>query len=189
MACWTAPSAAVHNGFTMQARAFWRTVTVDRSDLLDRFLRLLASERVRWCVVGGLGVNAYVEPVVTLDLNLALAVGDSERLQPLIIPQFRVQRFPHSINIGADDSDLRIQIQTDPRYAPFVERATVREVLGVEMPVASIEDILQGKIWAFGDSQRRASKRQKDLADIARILESFPSLRDAVPSEILDRLV
>jgi len=57
MACWTAPSAAVHNGFTMQARAFWRTVTVDRSDLLDRFLRLLASERVRWCVVGGLGVN------------------------------------------------------------------------------------------------------------------------------------
>lgn len=42
----------------MQARAFLRSVTVDRSDALDRFLRVLADERIHWCVVGGLAVNA-----------------------------------------------------------------------------------------------------------------------------------
>ena len=49
------------------------------------------------------------------------------------------------------------------------------------MPVAVLEDLLQGSVWAAQDTNGRASKRQKDLADIARILESFPHLRSAVP--------
>ena len=51
------------------------------------------------------------------------------------------------------------------------------------------EDVLQGKVWAAGDETRRPSKRQKDLADIARLLEAFPELRPTVPAAILDRLI
>jgi hypothetical protein len=47
---------------------------------------------------------------------------------------------------------------------------------------------LQGTIWAAGDPQRRASKRQKDLAGIARIMEAYPELRANVPREIVDKL-
>ena len=57
------------------------------------------------------------------------------------------------------------------------------------LPVAKIEDVLHGKVWAVQDSTRRASKRQKDLADIARLLETDPILREEVPDEILRRLV
>lgn len=57
------------------------------------------------------------------------------------------------------------------------------------MPVAAIEDLLHGKVWAAQDKARRGSKRQKDLADIARLLEGYPELRSQVPQEILDRLV
>ena len=57
------------------------------------------------------------------------------------------------------------------------------------LPVARIEHILQGKIWAATDSERRPSKRQKDLADIARLLEVKPELKPDVPREVLDRLV
>jgi hypothetical protein len=39
------------------------------------------------------------------------------------------------------------------------------------------------------DETRRPTKRQKDLADIARLLESDPSLRKHVPAEVLARLV
>jgi hypothetical protein len=83
---------------------------------------------------------------------------------------------------------LRIQIQTDERYTSFVEHATQRTVLGLEMSVGSLEDILQGKVWAAQDPMRRGSKRQKDLADVARIIESFPDLRRNVPAEILQKL-
>ena len=59
----------------------------------------------------------------------------------------------------------------------------------MELPVASVEDVLQGKIWAALDSERRGSKRQKDLADIVRILENYPQYRSQVPQEILKRLL
>jgi hypothetical protein len=38
------------------------------------------------------------------------------------------------------------------------------------------------------DDTRRPSERQKDLADIARLLEAFPELRERVPQDVLSRL-
>lgn len=101
---------------------------------------------------------------------------------------FQVEVFPHSLNISSPGSNLRVQFQTDPRYADFVERASIREVLGLQLPVASIEDVLQGKIWAVSHPDRRSTKRRKDLLDIERLLESYPALRANVPEEILRQL-
>ena len=55
--------------------------------------------------------------------------------------------------------------------------------------MARIEDVLRGKVWAAQDPERRPSKRQKDLADIARLLEVRPSLRDLVTADVLSRLL
>ena len=173
----------------MRARAFWKTVTADTSDLLDRFLQWLDQHDVCYCVIGGQAVNAYAEPVVSLDLDVIFAAKDLSRLVSTLAIDFAVQRFPHSLNIGAPGSDLRIQIQTDPRYDGFVARATPRDVLGIRLPVARPEDVLQGKLWALEDTGRRPSKRQKDLADVARLLEALPHLRAQVPQHVLDRLV
>jgi hypothetical protein len=172
----------------MQRRTFLRIVTADHSDLLDRLLTVLREQRARYCVVGGQAVNAYAEAVVSLDLDLVIAVSEVPRILEALGSRFRIERFPHSINVSSEGSDLRVQIQTDERYDAFVERATEHEVLGVRMPVAAIEDVLHGKVWAAGDESRRPSKRQKDLADIARILEVRPDLRSSVPKEILERL-
>jgi hypothetical protein len=170
------------------ARDYWKAVTVDRSDLLDRFQAVLRSAEARFCVIGGQGVNAYADPVVSLDLDVVVAITDVPRVLEALGHGFHVEHFPHSINVSAKDSDLRVQIQTDPRYESFIDRASEREVLGLRLPVASVDDVLQGKIWAALDDTRRASKRQKDLADIARLLEAQPDLRARVPQAILDRL-
>lgn len=172
----------------MRARDYWRIVTVDRSDLLDRFLATLRDHGINFCVIGGQGVNAYADPVVSLDLDVVVAASHVDRCEQALVSAFRVERFPHSLNVSLPSSDLRIQVQTDPRYAGFVERAAEHEVLGLTLPVAAIEDVLQGKVWAAEDPSRRASKRQKDLADIARLLESRPDLRPRVPDSILKRL-
>ena len=173
----------------MLARTFWKTVTADRTDFLDRLLALLREHGVRFCLVGGQAVNAYVEPVVSLDLDLAVTADDLACVETLTRERFRVERFTNSLNVSAPGSDLRVQFQTDPRYFPFVARAEPREVLGLRLPVAKVEDILQGKIWAVTDPGRRPSKRQKDLADIARLLEAYPALRERVPADVLARLV
>ncbi len=173
----------------MRALAFWKTVTVDRTDFLDRLIALLTDHGIRYCVVGGQAVNAYAEPVVSLDLDLAIAVDQLAQAETLLGDAFSVERFPHSLNVSEPGSDLRVQIQTDPRYASFVDQATPRDLLGLRLPVARLENVLQGKVWAAMDSSRRPSKRQKDLADIARLLEAYPSLRQQVPDQVLTRLV
>ncbi|MDL1944861.1 hypothetical protein FBQ99_21245 [Chloroflexi bacterium CFX2] len=173
----------------MQALTFWKTVTMDHSNLLESLIELLKKHEVRFCVIGGQAVNAYAEPLVSLDLDLAVAVDQIDKVQALFEKYFVVKRFPHSLDVTIPDSDVRVQIQTDERYGLFIERASTRSVLGMELPVASVEDVLQGKIWAAMDSERRGSKRQKDLADIARLLENYPQFRSRVPEEISKRLL
>ena len=173
----------------MQALEYWKAVTSDKAGFLDRFVSLLAESGARFCVIGGQGVNAFVEPVVSLDLDLVVAAEDLTAVEERLRKPFRVERFPHSIDVSAPGSSVRVQLQTDPRYAAFVDGASPREVLGLTLPVARLEDVLQGKVWAAQDPTRRPSKRQKDLADISRLLEAHPALRSRVPDDILLRLI
>jgi hypothetical protein len=175
----------------MEALTFWKIVTADDSNLLEGLIAELAEHGIRYCVVGGQAVNAYVEPLVSLDLDLAVSTADAGRIEPLLAQKsqkYRVERFAHRINVSLPGSGLRVQFQTDERYASFPDRAEVRDVLGLNLPVARPEDVLDGKVWAALDSTRRPSKRQKDLADISRLLERYPELRDRVPAELLGQL-
>jgi hypothetical protein len=56
------------------------------------------------------------------------------------------------------------------------------------MRVASLDDTLKGKIMACSDASRRQSKRIKDLADIARLVESHPRLWNSLPAELQQRV-
>ncbi len=172
----------------MQALEFWKTVTVDKANLLERLIALLDEHGIRYCVIGGQAVNAYVEPLVSLDLDLVVAPNQIPQVESLLTQSFNVKRFPHTLNVTLPGSDLRVQIQTSPIYSTFVERALPRNVLGLTLPVARIEDVLRGKIWAAREPTRRPSKRRKDLLDIERLLEDYPQLREQVPEDILSQL-
>lgn len=173
----------------MQAKAFLNALANGREDMVQVLLDILAQTRSAYCVIGGLAVNAYAEPVVSLDLDLVVAVADLPGVcQAAQARGLRVEHFEPSVNLSSPLSDLRVQIQTDARYQEFISRSRPRDVLGYAMQVAAPEDVLQGKIWAWRDARRRASKRQKDLADILRLVEANPHLAPRVPAEILDRL-
>ena len=170
-------------------RVFFRTVTKDRIDIVELVLSLLDKTGAGYCVVGGLAVNAYAEPVVSLDLDLVVVSDRIDALsQAARDAGMKVEEFPHSINLSVSGSDLRVQLQTDFRYQDFLPRSEQREVLGYEMTVACLGDVLQGKVWAYSDETRRKSKRQKDLADIMRLVETYPILKTHLPSAIADQL-
>ncbi|HTR35185.1 MAG TPA: nucleotidyl transferase AbiEii/AbiGii toxin family protein [Bryobacteraceae bacterium] len=172
----------------MKALSFWKSVTMDKANLLEGVLTSLRDNHIRFCVIGGQAVNAYVEPLVSLDLDLAVAVDQIGQVRAAMQQSFQVEEFPHSLNVSSPGSDLRIQIQTDPRYSDFVNRATDRDVLGVRLPVAALEDVLQGKVWAASAPERRPTKRRKDLLDIARILEANSRLESRVPAALLKEI-
>lgn len=169
----------------MTAKEFIKAVANGEADVIQVLLDILATGNTPYCVIGGLAVNAYVEPVVSLDLDVVVIAEEIERICEQAEEQgFRVERFPHSINLNSGGSDLRIQVQTDGRYQAFVARASRKQVLGYQMRVACLEDVLQGKLWACQDESRRKSKRQKDLADIARIIEAYPALASLLPDPV-----
>jgi hypothetical protein len=172
----------------MTKKEFLNAISNGKVDIVQAFLDILSTSNVDYCVIGGLAVNAYAEPVVSLDLDIVVAADNIETVIKAVESQFRVQQFSHSVNLSTDKSDLRIQLQTDSRYQDFISRATSHTVLGYEMKVASAEDVLQGKIWAYLDDQRRKSKRQKDLADIVRLIEVYPSLAELLPATIRERI-
>jgi hypothetical protein len=48
--------------------------------MLWAFLDTLSTSNVDYCVIGGLAVNAYAEPVVSLDLDIVVAADNIETL-------------------------------------------------------------------------------------------------------------
>ena len=148
-------------------------------------LVIILNEHGRWCLIGGLAVNCYVEPVYTLDADIVVAVSEVDSIkQDLAVAGFSLQEFPHSINAQMSGSDLRIQLTTDTRYQDFLDETQLMEVLGEHVPVASLVNITRGKIWAWNDPSRRPTKRKKDELDLMRILEAYPEMRSSMPQEI-----
>ena len=146
-----------------------------------------------WCVIGGLAVNSYVTPVYTADLDLVVIATDLESvLADLRAADFRVKEFPFSINAqrqaGRPEtaaSKLMVQFTRPDRYQSFVERAVLRAIFGMDVPVASLPDVVQGKLWAWSDPTRQPTKKLKDHLDLMRLAEEhFGEVAPLLPTEL-----
>ncbi len=142
-----------------------------------------------YCLIGGLAINCYVEPVYTMDADFVLA---ADQLQPvrgrLFSAGYTLEDHEWSLNALRSGSRLQMQFTKDPRYAAFPHRAVYRETLGVRLRVACLEDLVQAKVWAWSDPRRRLSKRKKDELDLIRIVENNPEFLPALPASIRDLL-
>lgn len=173
----------------MTGREFINVVGNNESDILQGLLEILAETRSAYCVIGGLAVNAYAEPVVSLDMDVIVAADEVDEVAAAAKNRgMKVVKSEHRLHLSSPNSDLRIQLQTDVRYQEFLSRAVEKEVLGYRLRVAAVTDVLQGKLWAYLDKSRRRSKRLRDLADIVRLVEAHPTLENQLPPSIRGEL-
>ncbi len=168
----------------MTATEVFESVTGSGSSDFARLVRIL-NQHGPWCLIGGLAVNCYVEPVYTLDADIVIVSRELEPIKPeLGAAGFVLQEFPHSLNATMPGSQFRIQLRLEQRYQEFLKSATVTSILSTDVFVTSLPNIVRGKIWAWSDQERRPTKRKKDELDLMRILEAYPELRDMMPREI-----
>ncbi len=170
----------------MSEAEFLAALTGHSADLRLALEALRATGQA-FCVIGGLAVNHYVEPVVTLDADFALA-GPTGLVEALSARGFAVEAHPHSVNAQLPGSRLRIQITLNSRYAGFPARAVPGKVLGFEAPVACLADLVRSELWAATDPARRASKRAKDEADLVRLCETHPEAFALVPPHVVSKV-
>ncbi len=144
-----------------------------------------------WCLIGGTAVNAYCLPVYTSGCELVVVAADlAPVLADLRAADWRVKEFPFSVNAQRRlkprekvTHKLMVQFTKPERYQSFADRAALRPVFGRDLPVASIPDLLQGKLWALADPTRRESKAGKDWVDILRLAEEYPEVVEPLLSE------
>lgn len=150
-----------------------------------RLVDCLERVDIRWCAIGGVAVNHWAEePMVTQDVNFVVAAEDVDRaVSALSEAGFSADRHQWSVNFKGR-SKVSIQLSTEDIYLAFPDRAVAADVHGILLRVASLEDTLAGKILAWGDASQRQSKRIKDFADIARLVESHPGLWRILPAKL-----
>jgi hypothetical protein len=161
----------------------WQTAGGGGDVLL--LVETLERREIPWCMIGGLAVNHWAhETMATADVDLVVATDRvDDAVQALEAVGFKAARFAWSVNLKGH-SKVSVQISTEPFYEGFPARAVPADVHGILLRVASLEDTLHGKIKAWWEPERRASKRQKDFTDILRLVESHPELRNLLPTDV-----
>ena len=173
----------------MTSKQFYDWQTAGGTDDVMRLVDCLERADVAWCAIGGVAVNHWAkQPMVTQDVDFVVASNAVERVV-LLLEQagFKSERFEWSIHFKGR-SAVMVQLTTEAFYCDFPSRAVPADVHGILLRVASLEDTLRGKMKAWSEPARRQSKRIKDLADIARLLESHPRLWDLLTEELKRQL-
>ncbi len=173
----------------MTAKQFYDWQTAGGTDDVMRLVDCLERGDIPWCAIGGVAVNHWAEePMVTQDVDFVVAAEAIERTVTLLEEAgFTAERFEWSINFKGR-SKVSIQLSTEECYRDYPARSIAADVHGILLRVASPEDTLKGKIKAWGDSERRQSKRIKDLGDIARLVEARPDLWGLLPDSLRAQL-
>lgn len=169
----------------MTAKQFYDWQTAGGTDDVMRLVDCLERADVAWCAIGGLAVNHWAQqPMVTQDVDFVVAAEAIERIITLLEEAgFRTERFEGAINFKGR-SAVSLQLRTEDFYGDFPSRAAPADVHGILLRVASLEDTLKGKIKAWSEPERRQSKRLKDLADIARLVEAHLHLWEMLPDDL-----
>ncbi len=169
----------------MTAKQFYDWQTSGGTDDVMRLVDVLERSDVAWCAIRGIAVNHWAkEPMVTQDVDFVVSSDAIERTVSLLEEAgFHSERFEWSINFTGR-SVVSIQLRTEDFYRDFPSRSVAADVHGILLRVASLEDTLSGKIKAWSDPRRRQSKRIKDLADIARLVEAHPQLWELLSSDL-----
>ena len=175
----------------MTPKKFYDWQTAGGTNDVMRMVDCLERADLPWCTIGGIAVNHWAdEPMVTQDVDFVVATESVELVTELLEKVgFKSERFEWSINFYGQ-SKVSIQLSTEDFYKEFPSRSVPADIHGILMRVASLEDTLCGKIKAWRDTERRQSKKLKDLGDIARLVESHPHLwefLDADLKEIIDK--
>ena len=174
----------------MKLNEIYDSVVAEGSSAFAEVIAILEQAGARYVMIGGLAVNSYVEPVFTADADIVIALNEIDRFTGALLARgYTVERYPFSLNFRKEGSDLSLQVSTDPAYQGFLDRAERKEVLGVPTNVASLRDLIEGKIRAWSDPERRLSKRAKDQADLLRIAERYPEMVSLLPEKLKAEII
>jgi hypothetical protein len=156
-------------------------VSSDRQELEDlvatmkRAAAVLRDTDVPFMLGGGLAAWARGGPRTDHDVDFFVREEDAERaLDALAAAGLRPEKPPEEWLLKAYDGDVLVDLIFRPSGGPvdeaFFERATNLEVLGHDLPVASIDDVFATKLLALTEQE----------PDFGQVLQLARALREQI---------
>jgi len=91
----------------MTGKKFLNKVANNKEDILQIFLDILKKTKTAYCIVGGLAVNAYAEPIVSLDIDVVMENENIDTVSKEMQKKgLKVERLEHSVNLTSSKSGL-----------------------------------------------------------------------------------
>lgn len=167
-------------------------------DAIRRIVSDLDGQGSAWALVGGLAVSARTEPRTTRDVDVAVTVADDAAAEAMI---WSLTRAGYTVAGAVEQTDTQ-RLATVRLYPPsshdsgvivdllfassgiepeVVARATRLElVAGLELPVASIGDLIALKVLSRDDD-----RRPQDAVDLRALCRAASDADIAVAREAL----
>lgn len=125
-------------------------------------------------LISGLAMPHYEGRLVILDADFAEAKAGLWRGGIYLLHQHHPARW-------------RVAEAVEHRFpnSAFPDRNHSAVFLGVEVPVAVLEDLVQGTMWALQDGSRRTSSWLNDRADLLLIGKSHPLIIPLIPTQLM----
>jgi hypothetical protein len=166
------------------------SIVAEGSSAFAEVITVLDQAGTRYAMMGDLAINAYVDSVFTADADIVIALNEVDRFTEVLLERgYTVEQYPFSLSFQRVGSDLSLQISTDPVYQGFLDRTVRKHVLDVQASVASLPHLVEGKILAWSDPERRLSKRAKDQTDLFRIAEHYPDMINLLPEKLKAEII
>jgi predicted nucleotidyltransferase len=168
-------------------------------DAIRRIVGDLDGQGSAWALVGGLAVSARTEPRTTRDVDVAVTVPDDAAAEALIwnltragytaagaVEQTDTQRLAtvrlHPPSSHASGVIVDLLFASSGIESEVVARATRLEIVaGLELPVASIGDLIALKVLSRDDD-----RRPQDAMDLRALCRAASDADIAVAREALD---
>jgi hypothetical protein len=148
----------------------------DFTELLESMKKAAGALResgIPFALGGGLAVWARGGPKTEHDIDFFVKPEDAEPAQRALADAgLRTERPPEGWLLKAFDGDTLVDLIFEPRGGPvddrWFERAEEMDVYAVQMPVASLEDVLVTKLLALNEQR----------LDYSSVLETARSVRE-----------
>ena len=90
----------------MTAAEVFESVTNEGSKDFSALVRILNANQP-WCLIGGLAVNCYVEPIYTIDADIVVMTDRLSQIsKQLEQAEFQIQKFEYSIDAKGQQSQM-----------------------------------------------------------------------------------
>lgn len=176
----------------MTERELYNHVSKGGGDVIADAVKILRNE-CKFCLIGGLAVNCYVEPVYSMDVDFAVSVCDTGKLlHSFEEAGFHVGERTYSARFSCPESMCqirpgclaRIRIDNESRMKEFPLRADNREIFGEIIPVACLDDLVQERSWFLECPDLDIVSSKKAGLDLIRISMKYPEYLPKMPEEI-----